>query len=122
MNLVGQIKVIQLLPPESKYNTKTCEMLDDYYPRALQWCSTEEQPDNLVNIDISKCYPSILLNNTRPIPVYTIHDIIEPFSCRNDETVIESFGCPIKIEAGFYSSNLIWYLVNDLHMSTSKIK
>lgn len=127
MNLVGQIKVIQLLPPESKYNTKTREMLiitqdDDYYPRALQLCSTEEKPDNLVNIDISKCYPSILLNNTHPIPVYTIHDIIEPFSCRNDETVIESFGYPVKTEAGFYSSNLIWYLVNDLHMSTSKIK
>lgn len=116
MNLVGQIKVIQLLPPESKYNTKTREMLiitqdDDYYPRALQLCSTEEKPDNLVNIDISKCYPSILLNNTHPIPVYTIHDIIEPFSCRNDETVIESFGYPVKTEAGFYSSNLIWYLV-----------
>ena len=59
--------------PESQYNIQTQRMLDDFYPRALQWCSTEERPDNLVNIDITKCYPSILLNNYRPILVYTIH-------------------------------------------------
>lgn len=116
--------------PESQYNSTTQQILDDYYPRALQWCSTEQQPDDLVNIDISKCYPSILLNNTRPIPVYTIRDTIEPFSCRNDlsqcgelyieETTINNFGCPLKIEAGFYSSNLIWYLVNELHIPTRK--
>lgn len=68
----------------------------------------------------------------KPIPVYTIHDVIESFGWRNDlnqcsefyidETVIENFGCPIKIKAGFYSSNLIWYLVNDLHMPTKNIK
>ena len=27
--------------PESTYNINTREMLDDFYPRALQWCSTE---------------------------------------------------------------------------------
>lgn len=118
--------------PESQYNTRTRQLLDDFYPRALQWCSTEQQPDNLVNIDISKCYPSILLNNTPPIPVYTIHDVIEPFHCHNDlnqcgefyidETVIKNFDSPIKIEAGFYSSNLISFLVNDLYMPTRNIK
>lgn len=97
--------------PESQHNTQTRELLDDFYPRALQWCSTEQQPDNLGNIDISKCYSSILLNNIKPIPVYTIHDVIEPFHCCNDlnqcgefyidEVLIKNFGCPIKIEAGF---------------------
>lgn len=98
---------------KSQYSAKTREMLDEFYPRAFQWCSTERQPEGLVNIDISKCYPIILLNNMKSTPVYTIHDVIEPFGCQNDlnqcgefyidETVIENFGCPIKIEAGFYS-------------------
>ena len=66
--------------PESCYDTKTQQVLDDFYPKALQWCSTGDQPDNLVSLDISKCYPSILINNTEPIPLYTIHDIIEPFT------------------------------------------
>lgn len=118
--------------PEIQYNSKTREILDDYYPRALQWYSTEQQPKGLVNIDISNCYPSILLNNGKSIPVYTIHDTVEPFGCSNDlnqcgefyidETGIKNFGCPLKIEAGFYSSNLIWFLVNDLHMPTTNIK
>ena len=46
--------------PESQYDTKTREVLDDFYPWALQWCSTDPSPDNLVSLDISKCYPSIL--------------------------------------------------------------
>lgn len=33
------------------------QILDEFYPRALQWCSTEKQTDDLVNIDICKCYP-----------------------------------------------------------------
>ena len=49
--------------PESQYDTKTREVLDDFYPQALQWCSTEPAPDNLVSLDISKCYPSILMDN-----------------------------------------------------------
>lgn len=118
--------------PESQYNTKAREMLDDFYPRALQWRSTEVAPDDLVNIGISKCYPPVLLYNNSPIPVYTIHNTIEPFGWKNDlnrcgefyidETVIENFGVPLKIKAGFYSSNLLWYLVNDLHMPTKNIK
>ena len=54
--------------PESQYNVKARQMLDDFYPRALQWCSKEEQPDNLFNIHICKCYPSVLPNNNTPIP------------------------------------------------------
>lgn len=97
--------------PESQYNSKAREMLDDYYPRALQRCSTEQQPEGFANIDISKCYLSTLLNNMKPIPAYLIHDVIEPFKCKNylnqcgefyiDETIIKNFGCPLKIEAGF---------------------
>lgn len=62
--------------PESQYNIKTRQIVDDNYPRVIQWCSTEEQPIDLVNIDISKCYPSILLNNNTQIPIYmyTVHD------------------------------------------------
>lgn len=56
--------------PQSSYNVKTREMLDKFYPRALQWCTYENIPDDVVNIDISKCYPDILLNNNLPIPIY----------------------------------------------------
>ena len=66
--------------PESQYDTKTWEVLDDFYPRALQWCSTEPAPENLVSLDISKCYPSILIDNKSPITIYTIHGIIKPFN------------------------------------------
>ena len=116
----------------SSYNVKTRQMLDDYYPRALQWCTTDAIPEDVVSIDISKCYPSILLNNQEPIPVYSIHDVIEPFNgitdlqkCGEfyiDETVLHNYSNPIKIEAGFYSSNLILYLLNELHMPLSQIK
>ena len=118
--------------PESTYNIHARELLDEYYPRALQWCTTEDVPEDVVCIDISKCYPSILLNNCFDIPIYTIHDVIEPFYCKSDlrqcgefyidETVLYNYGNPIKIEAGFYSSNLVSYLVNELNMSTKQIK
>ena len=118
--------------PESSYNINTRQMLDDYYPRALQWCSTEDISDDVVNIDICKSYPNILLNNTQPIPIYTINDVIELFGCKSDlrqcgefyidETVMYNYGTPIKLEAGFYSSNLVSYLVGSLHMPTSQIK
>ena len=68
---------------ESQYNTKTREIIDDFYPRALQWCSTDPQPENLVSLDICKCYPSILIDNKEPIRRYTIHDIIRPFHERD---------------------------------------
>ena len=118
--------------PESSYNVHTRQMLDEYYPRALQWCTTNDMPDDVVSIDISKCYPNILLNNNHEIPIYTIHDVIEPFNCKTDlrkcgefyidETILFNYGNPIKIEAGFYSSNLISYLVEELNMPTSQIK
>ena len=99
--------------PESQYDTKTREVLDDFYPRALQWCLTDPAPDNLVSLDISKCYPSKLIDNKSPIPLYTIHDIIKPFNgvfdgkdmtgeYYIDEYVINKrLGKGIKIEAGF---------------------
>ena len=95
-------------------------------------CSTEQQPIDLVSIDISKCYPSILINKTRPIPVYIIHGKIGPFThqCQldkcgefyMDETVNNNFRVSLKIEAGFYSSNLVWYLINELNTPTTNIK
>ena len=118
--------------PQSTYNEKTRDMLDDYYPRALQWCTTEDIPDDVVNIDISKSYPNVLLNNRTPIPVYSIHDVVEPYTCRSDlrrngefyieETILYNYGAPLKIEAGFYSGDLISYLVDELTMSEKHIK
>ena len=118
--------------PESSYNVNTRQMLDEYYPRALQWCTTDDIPEDVVSIDIAKCYPSILLNNNHEIPLYSIHDVIEPFRCKSDlrqcgefyldETILPNYETPIKIEAGFYSSNLVSYLVDDLNMPLSQIK
>ena len=86
-------------------------MWEDFYPKALQWCSTNRQPQDLKNIDISKCYPSILVDNKMLILVYTIHDMVEPFKSFTelqqtgefyiDETVINYFGVPLRLEAGF---------------------
>ena len=94
-------------------------IIDDSYPRALQWCSTDPVPDNLVSLDISKCYPSILIDNDQPIPSYTIHDIIKPYNgvfgvveYYIDEYVIDKrLGKGIKIEAGFYSKQLVQALI-----------
>lgn len=54
--------------PESSYNNKTRQILDNMYPKAIQWCSFEDQPDNLVNIDKCKQFPSILIQNGKTIP------------------------------------------------------
>ena len=59
--------------PESQYDTKTREVIDDFYPRALQRCSTDPAPDNLASLDISKCYPSILIDNETTV--------FEEYSC-----------------------------------------
>ena len=117
---------------ESTYNVHTRQILDDFSPRALQWCSPDKIPKDLVNIDICKCYPSILLNNEYGIPVYNIHDTIVPFKGKEeldksgefylDETVVYISGAPIKFEAGFYSSHLIRFLVKVLEMPCSCIK
>ena len=116
--------------PESQYDTKTREGLGDFYPRALQWCSTDPAPDNLVSLDISKCYPCILIDNETPIPLYSIQDIIEPFNgvfktgeYYIDEYVIDKrLGKGVKIEAGFYSESLIRALITKFKMPTSNVK
>ena len=79
------------LLPESNYDVKTQQVLDAFYPKALQWCSTDDQRDNVASIDISKCYPSILINNREPIPLYTKHDIIEPFTYEHQLNYYEEF-------------------------------
>lgn len=58
--------------PESSYNNKTREMLDNMYPKAIRWCSFDDKPDGLVNIDICKQFPSILIQNGQTVPIYTI--------------------------------------------------
>ena len=100
--------------PESQYDIKTREVLDDFY-RALQWCTREEVPQFVTSLDISKCYPSILINNTESITLYTINDVILPYN--NNELVpgeyyIDECELPlgnddIKIEAGFYSRRMM---------------
>ena len=117
--------------PESQYDTKTREVLDDFYPRALQWCLiTDPVHDNLVSLDISKCYPSILIDNESPIPLYTIHDIIKPFDgvFKTDEHDIDEYviekrlGKGIKIEAGFYRKQLVQALITKFKMLISNVK
>lgn len=81
-NSLFKIMIVYL--PESSYNNKTRKMLDDYYPKAIQWCSFEDQPENLVNIDICKQFPSILVQNGITIPVYNIHDCIEKFEGKQE--------------------------------------
>lgn len=126
--------------PESSCNNKTRKILDDYYPRAIRWCSFENQPDNLVNIDICKQFPSILIQNEITIPIYNIHDHIEKFEGKPDmsndigiycpelnhngefyinEFKTKQFGAPLKIEAGFYHVSLIKFLVRDLKLPAS---
>ena len=119
--------------PESQYDTKTREALDDFHLRTLQWCSTDPRPENLTSLDISKCYPSILIDNKHPIPLYTIHDVIEPFNgafdSKNmlgkyyrDEYVFDRMGDGIEIEAGFYSEQLVNALIKRFKMPTSNVK
>ena len=78
-------KLIRGYLPESSYNERTIRMLDEYHPRALQWCTTENlKHDEIVSFDICYSYPAVLLSNNRPIPIYSIHDVIVPFECRSD--------------------------------------
>ena len=122
--------------PESQYDSKTREILDDFYPRALQWCSTNPAPYDLTSLDISKCYPSMLIDNKQPIPVFNVHDIIEPFDPSeyyktNGEFlkfgeyyingfILQKYG--IKIEAGFYSTELIRVLLKTFKMPVANVK
>ena len=83
-----------------------------------------------MSLDISKCYPSILIDNESPIPLYTIHDIIKPFDgvlrigeYYIDEYVIDKrLGKGIKIEAGFYSEPLVRALITKFKMPISNVK
>ena len=96
-----------------------------------------------MNIDICKQFPSILIQNGKTIPIYTIHDHIEksegkqdmsddigifyPELNNNGEFYIDSwttkyFGVSLKIEAGFYHVSLIDFLVYELNMPVSNIK
>ena len=34
--------------PESSYNIHTRQMLDEYYPKALQWCTTNDIPEDVL--------------------------------------------------------------------------
>ena len=116
--------------PESQYDTKTREVLDDSYPRALQWCASEELPEFVTSLDICKCYPSILINNTESIPFYTIHDVI--LSYDNNELVpgeyyIDEYQIPmgdsdVGIEAGFYSRRTIKILIEKFNTPKTQIK
>ena len=117
---------------ESSYNVRTRRLLDDYSPRALQWCLPVTFPEKMSNFDICKCYPSVLLNNDYKIPVYDIHDVVVPFKGAYelnkigefyiDETVVSIHGNPIKIEAAFYNSNLVQFLVQEFKLPLTKIK
>ena len=85
---------------------------------------------------MSKCYPSRLIDNESPIPLYTIHNIIKLFNgvfdskdmtgkYYIDEYVINKrLGKGIKIEAGFYSEPLmdtcIDHKVQDAYTSNVK--
>ena len=122
---------------ESAYNTQAREIIDSYYPKALQWVNTnyeigDEDIHKITSIDISKCYPSILLHNKSVIPLYTIHDKIEEFDPENDlivinaeyyinEYILSIHGANITIESAFYSSDLIKYLLS-LGMPKTQIK
>ena len=77
---------------ESAYNTQARNIIDSYYPKALQWINrnyeiTDEDIPKITSIDISKCYPSILLHNKSLIPIHTIHDQIEEFDSENDKII-----------------------------------
>ena len=99
----------------------------------LQWRSTDDiLADDIVKIDICKAYLSVLLHNTTPMPIYSIHDKVEPFRCKSDlshcrefyldTTTIHNHKTPITIEAGWYSANLVKHLVEGLNMPTASIK
>lgn len=129
--------------PEGSYNNKTREILDRYYPIALQWCSFDDKPESLVNIDICKQFPSILILNSKTIPIYTIHDNIEKFEGKQemdndiglyypelnqngefyiDTFTIKQFGNQIKFPNGFNHVSLIDFFVYECGMPISNIK
>ena len=75
--------------------------------------------------------PSVLLRNKHLIPLYSIHDAVEPFDCQSDLNKVEEFyrddftvstyGTEFRIEAAFYSSHILRYLLG-LGMPITNIK
>ena len=74
-----------------------------------------------------------MIDNKTPIPLYTIHDIIEPFNgvfdsknmCGEyyiDKYVFDRMGKGIEIEAGFYSELLVYTLIDEFKMPTNNVK
>ena len=60
--------------PESSYNEKTMKMLDVYYPRALQWFTTEQLPhEEIEEITIGKIFSR---TNNRAISFSLVSTII----------------------------------------------
>ena len=94
--------------PESSYNSKTREILDRFEPKALYYCDTkyfDEEDEPYKHFDICKSYPNMLINNSEPIPIYSIHDDIETFDGIDDlekneefyidEVVLDKYGCDL---------------------------
>ena len=71
-----------------------------------------EQPYK--HFDICKSYPNVLLKNKQLLPSYGIHDLEKTGEFYIDEVVLDKYGCDLKIEAGFYSNNLVKYFVEVL--------
>lgn len=117
--------------PTLSYNKRMRDLLDRLYPKAIQWCSSDTEPDDCINIDISKFYSSILIDNNTKIPIYTIFDDIRKFNDNHlredgefyiDEIVIEIFGQKIRFENDFYHCSLINYLLTKGLIKRDSIK
>ena len=121
--------------PKSNYNRYVTTIIDDYYPKALQhtFYTDDEDTYNITALDIAKDYPSVLLTNEHDIPVYNIYNTINKFDGELktgvyyiNETHIDKYKTtnnePIIIEAGFYGTDLIDYLLKHKYITLSDIK
>ena len=69
--------------PESSYNSRVREILDNFEQKALYYCDAEyfdEEEKPYKHFDICKSYPNVLIKNSCPVPVYSIHNKIEEFN------------------------------------------
>ena len=75
---------------KSDYNRHTQTILDDFYPKALQHTFLDDKPPLIVGqdhielpkyqmlaLDITKDFPSVLVDNKHPFPMYSILYIIK---------------------------------------------
>ena len=70
-------------------------------------------------------------SNNAEVPIFSTHNVVEPFGCKSDvsqceeffvdEYILPNYNDHIKIEAGLYSRELVSYLINDLNMPSSRI-